>query len=281
MKSAPGIVGSRSGSLQGFRARFKVGERWLLPLGAGAVIVVLWYGLTNLFGIEAYVLPTPGVILSAAWHERHTLLIAALTTGKGAVLGFLVAVAAGFLGSIVMAASRNLQRAFYPYILMLHMTPVIILAPIFVLWFGQGLPSIVAITFMICFFPIVANTTMGFVSTEAGLRDLFVLCKATRLQEICFLRVPAAMPYFLTGVKIAGTLAPIGAITGDFLAGSASDGIGGLGYMTIAYFSQLRIPELFATGAVACVLGFLFVGAVNLLHWSILRQWHESAISRD
>jgi NitT/TauT family transport system permease protein len=256
-------------------------ERWLLPIGAGAILIGLWYALTRIFGIEAYVLPTPDEILRAAWKERHTLSLAALITGQGAILGFVVAVAAGFVSSVIMAVSGPLKRAFYPYILMLHMTPVIILAPIFVLWLGQGLPSIVAITFMICFFPIVANTTLGFVSTEVGLQDLFVLCRASRLQEIFHLRVPAAMPYFLTGVKIAGTLAPIGAITGDFLAGSADNGVGGLGYMTIAYFSQLKIPELFATGAVACVLGFIFVGGVNLVYWSILRHWHESAMRRD
>jgi len=256
-------------------------ELWLLPIGAGVVLVGLWYALTRLFGIEAYVLPTPDEIIRAAWKERQTLALAAQITGKGAVLGFLVAVAAGFLSAVIMAVSRNLQRAFYPYILMLHMTPVIILSPIFVLWLGQGLPSIVAITFMICFFPIVANTTLGFVSTDRGLQELFVLCRASRLQEIFFLRVPAAMPHFLTGVKIAGTLAPIGAITGDFLAGSSDNGVGGLGYMTIADFSQLKIPELFATGAVACVLGFIFVGGVKLVYWSLLRHWHESALRRE
>jgi NitT/TauT family transport system permease protein len=107
------------------------------------------------------------------------------------------------------------------------------------------------------------------------------MCKATRAQEIRYLRIPAAMPYFLTGMKIAGTLAPIGAITGDFLAGSAQNGVGGIGFMTIAYFSQLRTPELFATGMVACLLGFLFVGGVNLLAWFVLHQWHESMVRKD
>jgi NitT/TauT family transport system permease protein len=253
-------------------------ERWLLPAGAGAILVGLWYALTQIFKLEAYVLPTPDEIIRAAWKERRTLTLAALITGQGAILGFLAAVAAGFLSSVVMAVSSPLKRALYPYILMLHLTPVIILAPIFVLWLGQGLPSIVAITFMIGFFPIVANTMLGFVSTDMGLQELFALCKASRRQEIFFLRVPAAMPYFLTGVKIAGTLAPIGAITGDFLAGSADDGVGGLGCMAIADFAQLKIPELFATGAAACGLGFIFVGGVNLAYWSILRRWHESAM---
>jgi NitT/TauT family transport system permease protein len=249
---------------------------WTLPIVTGAMLVAIWYGIVRVFAIQAFVLPTPGEILRAGWQERHTLAASALLTGRGAVLGFLAAVVVGFLISMIMALSIRLKQSFYPYILMLQMTPVIILAPIFVLWLGQGLASIVAITFMICFFPVVANTTMGFLSADRNLRELFVMCKATRLQEIRHLRIPAAMPYFLTGMKIAGTLAPIGAITGDFLAGSAQNGIGGIGFMTIAYFSQLKIPALFATGLVACLLGFLFVGGVSLLHWLLLRRWHDS-----
>jgi NitT/TauT family transport system permease protein len=251
-------------------------QGWPMPLLAGVFLIAVWYGVIRYFHLAAYVLPSPDEILRAAWRERTTLLASALITGKGALLGFLAAVSIGFLLSTVMALSLPLKRAFYPYILILQMTPVIILAPIFVLWLGQGLPSIVAVTFTICFFPIVANTTMGMISTDLNLRELFVLCRASRLQEIRYLRIPAAMPYFLTGVKIAGTLAPIGAITGDFLTGTAQNGVGGMGFMTIAYFSQLKIPELFATGMVACLLGFLFVGGVNLLHWSVLRRWHES-----
>jgi NitT/TauT family transport system permease protein len=180
-----------------------------------------------------------------------------------------------------MAFSFRLKQSFYPYILMLQMTPVIILAPIFVLWLGQGLPSIVAVTFMICFFPVVANTTMGLLSADRNLRELFTMCNATRGQEIRYLRIPGAMPYFLTGMKIAATLAPIGAITGDFLVGSAQNGEAGIGFMTIAYFSQLKIPALFATGMIACLLGFIFVGASSYLHWLVLHQWHDSITRKD
>jgi NitT/TauT family transport system permease protein len=254
---------------------------WLIPLCTGAVLVTAWFGLKRLFHIESYVLPSPLEILAAAWQERATLLRSAFVTGRGALLGFLAAVGVGFGLSMVMAFSVRLKQSLYPFILILQMTPVIILAPIFVLWLGQGLPSIVAITFMICFFPVVANTTMGFISVDRNLRELFVICNATRAQEIRHLRVPGAMPYFLTGMKIAGTLAPIGAITGDFLAGGAQDGVGGIGFMTITYFSQLKIPALFATGLVACLLGFLFVGGVNYLHWRLLHQWHDSMVRKE
>jgi NitT/TauT family transport system permease protein len=252
--------------------------RWLFPLGTGILLLALWYGAKLFWQIPTFVLPTPGEILAAAWQERRTLVASVLITGRGALLGFLAAVSVGFLLSLVMAFSFRLKQSFYPYILMLQMTPVVILAPIFVLWLGQGLPAIVAVTFMICFFPVVANTTMGFLSADRGWAELFVVCRATRWQEIRYLRIPAAMPYFLTGMKIAGTLAPIGAITGDFLAGTQENGVGGIGFMTIAYFSQLKIPALFATGLIACLLGFLFVGGVSLLHWLLLRRWHDSFI---
>jgi NitT/TauT family transport system permease protein len=254
---------------------------WTFPAVTGALLLALWYGIKFAFHIESFVLPAPHEVFAAAWQERRTLVASALITGRGALLGFFAAVAVGFLISMIMAFSVRLKRSFYPYILVLQMTPVIILAPIFVLWLGQGTPSIVAITFMICFFPIVANTTMGLISADRNLQELFVMCKATRIQEIRHLRVPAAMPYFLTGMKIAATLAPIGAITGDFLAGSSQNGIGGIGFMTIAYFSQLKIPALFATGLIACLLGFLFVGGVSLLHWLLLHRWHDSMVRKE
>jgi NitT/TauT family transport system permease protein len=254
---------------------------WLLPLGTGVLLIAVWYGLRRLFHIQSFVLPAPDEIVTAAWTERHALASAVWLTAQGALLGFLAAVGIGFGLSMFLAVSIRIKQSFYPYILILQMTPVIILAPIFVLWLGQGLPSIVAVTFMICFFPVVANTTMGFISVDRNLQELFVMCNATRAQEIRYLRIPAAMPYFLTGMKIAGTLAPIGAITGDFLAGSAQNGVGGIGFMTITYFSQLKTPALFATGVTACLLGFLFVFGVNYLHWFLLHQWHDSLVRKE
>jgi NitT/TauT family transport system permease protein len=254
---------------------------WLQPALTGAALIGLWYAIKAVTGMPSFVLPSPDEVLQAAWQERSVLLSAVMVTSRGAILGFLAAVSVGFLLAMILGFSPRIKASFYPYILVLQMMPVTILAPVFVLWLGQGLPSIVAITFMIGFFPVVANTTMGFVSVDRNLRELFLMCKATRAQEIRYLRIPGAMPYFLTGTKIAGTLAPIGAIVGDFLAGSAQNGVGGIGYMTIAYFSQLKTPALFATGMTACLLGFIFVGGVNWLHWKLLHTWHDSMVKKE
>jgi NitT/TauT family transport system permease protein len=248
------------------------------PVVAGGVLLGAWYAIKEGFGIPSILLPAPHEVLAALVRERATIGRASALTLEAAALGFAAACLVGFAIAAALSVSRWLRRAMTPYVLIFQMTPVIILAPVYVLWLGQGLAAIVAITFMICFFPVVANTLLGFASVDRRLVELFAMAGASRRDELLRLRIPAALPHFLTGMKIAGTLAPIGAITGDFLAGSAANGAGGLGFTTITYFSQVRSPELFATGLAACLLGFLFVGAVHLLHRSLLHSWHESAL---
>ena len=156
------------------------------------------------------------------------------------------------------------------------MMPVVVLAPIIILWFGQGLGSITVITFLICFFPIVANTTMGLISTDPNLLSVFRAYNSSAVDEMVRLRIPYAMPYFLTGLKIAAALTPIGALYGDTVAGMGAGADAGLGFVVVVFSSQLKIPALYAAAFTACAIGFLFVGLVNLLHWYALHKWHDS-----
>jgi NitT/TauT family transport system permease protein len=160
--------------------------------------------------------------------------------------------------------------------MILQMTPIIVIAPILVLWVGAGLASVVIITFLICFFPLVVNTTQGLISTDRNLVELFRMYRAGKIQEVLLLRVPAALPYFFTGLRIAAVLAPIGALVGDYTAGSSAGDGGGLGFQTIIYSSQAKYPALFATAGVTCALGFVFAAAVNSLSWFALHKWHDS-----
>jgi NitT/TauT family transport system permease protein len=155
------------------------------------------------------------------------------------------------------------------------MVPVVVMIPIFVIWWGAGLPSITAIAFIIAFFPVVASTTLGLVSTDRAQLDLFTVLQANKVQEIFLLRLPSALPHFLSGVKIAATLAPIGAITGEFLAGTNPNT---LGYLLIVYSRNPgKMPEVFAVAFVSYLLGLLFVVTVQWLSGRLLRHWHESA----
>jgi len=256
--------------------------RLLLPVLAGAVFIGVWYAARNALGEERqFLLPSPWQVLTAFKTNSDALLAASLNTAKGAVIGFGAAVAGSFLFALVLSLSPLVRAGLYPYLMMLQMTPVIVLAPILVLWAGPGLASVSIITFLICFFPMVVNTTQGLISTDPNLVDLFRMGKASKHQEIFLLRVPAALPYFFTGLRIAATLAPIGAIVGDYTAGNAGSVGGGLGFLTIIYSSQFKMAALFATAFTGCLLGFIFVAVVVWLSWLCLHKWHDSFSSAD
>lgn len=254
---------------------------WLAPVLSGSFFLALWYGVRQATGLQSWILPTPGEILRAAWTEHAVLLRAAGHTAVGALGGFLAAALAGFVIALGLGGARWLRTGLYPWLLVLQMTPVIVLAPIIVLWAGPGPPGIITVTFLISFFPIVVNTTQGLLSAEEPMVDLFRMYGATRLQELRMLRLPTAMPYFLAGLRIAATLAPIGAIFGEYLVGNASGGTGGLGFLVYTYNVQIKIPALFATALISCLLGFVFVAAVSWLNWTVLHGWHDSFERRD
>ena len=254
---------------------------WLMPVVCGALFFALWYGVRAWSGLQSWILPTPHEILAAGWHERDRLLAGAGTTALGALAGFALAAASGLGVSLLLGVSRSLRAGLYPWLLVLQMTPVIVLTPIIVLWAGPGLPGIVTITWLISFFPIVANTTQGLLSADANHVALFRMCNASRWQELLLLRVPSAMPLYLAGLRIAATLAPIGAIFGEYMVGNASGGTGGLGFLVYAYNTQIKIPALFATALTSCLLGFIFVAAISLVNRAALQHWHDSFERHD
>jgi NitT/TauT family transport system permease protein len=249
----------------------------LLPLATGVGMILAWYAIN--FGMSSeqrFLLPAPDEVTRAFVQEGPALWGAALNTGGGALLGFGAAVALSFALALILSVSPLIRASFYPYLMILQMTPIIVMAPILLLWVGPGLRSVTIITFLICFFPMVVNTTQGLISTDRNLVDFFRMCKAAKWQEIFLLRVPAALPYFFTGLRIGGTLAPIGAIVGDFYAGNSAGGQGGLGFLAIIYSSRFQMGALFATAAVSCALGFIFVAGVIALSWLALHKWHDS-----
>jgi NitT/TauT family transport system permease protein len=249
----------------------------LLPAATGALVLALWYGIHLLLAEEMrFLLPTPGAILAAFRENAPELSHATLNTAEGALLGFLGAVAVSFALSLALSLSGLVRVSLYPYLMILQMTPVIVFAPILVLWVGAGIKSVVVITFLICFFPLVVNTTQGLISTDRNLVELFRMWRATRAQQVFQLRVPAALPYFFTGLRIAATLAPIGALVGDYTAGSSAGDGGGLGFQAIIYSSQAKYAALFATAATTCLLGFVFTAAVLGLSWFALHRWHDA-----
>lgn len=259
----------------------KAAGRYLWPILFGLALLSVWYGAIAIFAIPDYQLPAPHQIIAAGLDERDSLITGTLQTTIACLVGFFASVVGGMLLSLLLASSDWIFRGAWPYILILKMTPIIVIAPIIILWAGQGLVSITIITFLVCFFPIVANTTMGLRSTDLGHLDLFAVYRATRWQQLLWLRVPAALPFFMTGLRIAAALTPIGALYGDTVAGMGTGNDAGLGFLVIIFNAQFKVPALFAAALASCVIGFLFVSLVNLMSWFALRRWHESYLQGD
>ncbi|PTY04752.1 ABC transporter permease [Opitutaceae bacterium EW11] len=260
-------------------------KRLWLPLLTGFVVLALAYAVRWQIDVHApsqkFMLPKPHEVAIAAYQHRGELIPATLSTARGAVLGFAGSVVVSVGLAVLLAASAGLRASLFPYLMALQMTPIIVVAPILLIWIGPGLTSVAIITFLISFFPLVVNTTQGLISTDRNLVDLFRMCRATRWQEMAFLRLPAALPYFFTGLRISAILAPIGAVVGDFFAGNSAGGVGGLGFMTVIYSANLDTAALFATAGICCLLGFALAGLVHLLAWAALRRWHESFATRE
>ncbi len=249
----------------------------LLPALSTAGLIALWYLGRILLGPDRlFLLPAPHEVAAALSAKGPALVAAARNTALGALLGFSLAVTVSSLLALFLSLSPRIRAGLYPLLMGLQMTPVVVLAPILILWAGPGLASVVIITFLICFFPMVVNTTQGLISTDANLVDFFRMCNADKRQEIFMLRVPAALPYFFTGLRIAATLAPIGAIVGEQTAGTSAGGQGGLGYLAVVYSSQFQMAAVFAVVIVSCLLGFVLAGGANWLSWLALHKWHES-----
>ncbi|HUR59635.1 MAG TPA: ABC transporter permease subunit [Opitutaceae bacterium] len=251
--------------------------RILLPLLFGVLVVELWIFLHFALDPDRRLFfPRPDEILNAFNQYRPQILRAAYNTTKGALIGFGLAIVVSSALSILLSASNLVRVMLYPYLMALQMTPLPILAPICVIWVGPGVKSVAVLTFAMAFFPLVVNTTQGLLSTDRNLVELFRLYRASWLQQLLRLRIPSALPYFFAGLRIAATIAPIGAVVADMNAGSSAGDGGGLGFQAAIYSSQARYPGLFATAAVTCVLGFALNAIVLTLAWLALHRWHDS-----
>lgn len=245
-------------------------ERILPPaiaLVAGALLLEL--GVRG-SGISSYLLPPPSTILKTLVSDGSELLPALWTTVQEALLGFALSAAAGVLVALVLSSATWVQRAFYPYAVFFQTVPIIAIAPLLVIWFRFGMRTVIACAFIVSLFPVIANTLTGLLSTDPALRDLFHLYNAGRLSTMWKLRLPSALPNILTGLRIAGGLAVIGAIVGEFVAG------GGLGSVVDIARTEQRTDKVFAAVVLASFLGLALFGLINLLSRLALRRWHAT-----
>lgn len=255
----------------------KFKQYYLGPIVAFILFVALWQIIPMLLGIKHFILPKPTDVVDAAIKDWDLLTAAIQITVIESVTGFVLSAVVGILISVLLASSKILERSIYPYAIVLQSMPVVAVAPIVVIWFGAGYNSIVIISFLIGFFPVISNTLMGLNSVDKNMDELFTLYNASKWQRMWKLRLPSAMPYIMTGLKISCTLSIVGAIVGEYVAGIGG-GKGGLGYAITVAAIQVKTSYLFACGIAAAILGVCFYLLVSMFSNFMLRSWHESAM---
>jgi NitT/TauT family transport system permease protein len=254
--------------------------KWLVPPIVVLLNLALWEAIVRVWQIPVYDLPGPVVIFKTLISDWPLLAGALIATIETALLALLAAVVVGALFAVIMCQSRWLETALLPYMIIMQVTPIVAIAPLIVVWVSNLKVGLLICAWLVAFFPIVSNTMMGLKSTDHALEDLFKLYGASRWQAFWRLRVPSALPYFLTGLRISGGLSLIGAIVAEFCAGTGGQG-SGLAFQILQAGYQMNMPRLFAALFLISLAGLvIYLALAALSHYS-LRHWHESARGRD
>lgn len=264
-----------------------------LPLVMFGLVLWAWESYVLRNQVPAYVLPAPSAIWATLIRDWAVLSASLLTTLRTTLLGLILAVVGGVGLAVLLSLSRIIEYSLYPYAVVLQVTPVIAISPLLLIYLPQEV-AVLACAWIVAFFPVLSNTTLGLQSVDRNLLELFDLYGATRrkgmpafldrflsrVKALWVLRRPAALPYFLAGLKIAGGLALIGAVVAEIAAGSAGAG-SGLAYRIIESQYRLNIPRLFAALALLSLTGVVIFLALSALSHLLLRRWHESALATE
>lgn len=260
--------------------RFERVGRWVLPAMIMAAAILAWDRICVWNEIPVYILPRPLVVFSTIFSDAAILGPALLVTLKITFLSLLLAVVGGVGLAVLFAQSRLVEMSFFPFAVILQVTPIVAIFPLINIYVDNQTTKLLLCAWIVAFFPILSNTTLGLNSADRNLVDYFRLNGATRWQTLRYLRLPAAMPYFLGGLKIAGGLSLIGAVVAEFVAGTSGQQ-SGLASRIIEAGYRLNAPRLFAALILISLTGVVIFLVLSLIAHLILRRWHESALKRE
>ncbi len=264
------------GSQRAAAARF---VRFMLPIIVFAAGIGLWELVVRINDIPPYVLPAPSAIFATLIRDWGVLSQSLLTTLLTTFEGFVAAAIGGIALALLFNLSKWLEYSLFPYAVVLQVTPVIAIAPLLLIYLSQS-TAVVVCAFIVAFFPVLSNTTLGLNSVDRNLAGLFQLYGASKVQTLCFLKLPAALPFVLGGLRIAGGLSLIGAVVAEIAAGSAGAG-SGLAYRIAESGYRLNIPRMFAALLLLSAAGIVIYGLLALTSHLVLRRWHESALGKE
>ncbi|MBT9382991.1 ABC transporter permease [Pseudooceanicola sp. CBS1P-1] len=254
--------------------------KYVLPVLVMALAIWYWDRLVVWNNIPKYILPGPGLVMKTLFSDWGILSSALLVTLKITAMALGVAVIGGVAIAVIFSLSRFAEMSFAPFAVILQVTPIVSIAPLIFIYIDNRFIALLFCAWIVAFFPILSNTTLGLKSVDHNLSDLMTIYRANRWQRLRYLQLPSALPYFMGGLRIAGGLALIGAVVAEYIAGTG--GIGsGLAFRILEASYRLNIPRMFAGLILIAATGVIIYGLTSLVSWLALRKWHESALNRE
>jgi NitT/TauT family transport system permease protein len=259
-------------------------SRWpsiIAPVVLGIFALTAWELIVRAKGIIPQVLPGPLAIGTTLFNEWPSLATSLWVTLSIALSALAAAVILGVALAIIFSQSRWMEMALFPYAIILQVTPIVAIAPLIIIWTNNNVAlSLLICAWLVAFFPILSNTILGLNSVDHNLINLFQMYGTSRWQTLRYLRLPAALPYFLGGLRISGGLALIGAVVAEFVAGTGGAS-SGLAFRILDAGYQLKIPRMFAALFLISLSGIAVFLVTNWLSYLLLRRWHESMVKRE
>jgi NitT/TauT family transport system permease protein len=245
------------------------------PLLFGLLALIAWEAAIRLFNIPVYLVPGPVAIVAAFLADPIGLLTSLASTLLVTFVALVAAAALGAALAMAVSTSRLAQAAIQPWAVVLQVTPIVAIAPLIIVWVGDPFTSLVVCAAIVAFFPVFANTTAGLASAPTELGDLFHLYGASRWKTMALLRLPAALPYFLTGLRISGGLALVGAVVAEFVAGSGGFA-SGLAYRILEAGYRLEVARMFAALVLLSLAGIAINAGLSWFGRWVLRRRGEA-----
>ncbi|OJY45169.1 MAG: ABC transporter ATP-binding protein [Rhizobiales bacterium 64-17] len=250
------------------------------PVLFGLFVLLLWEVVVRVNQIPFYILPGPLLVGETLIKDWGSLYPSLLVTVSITLSALIAATVAGVALSVLFAQSKWIENCLFPYAVILQVTPIVAIAPLIIIWVKDIRAALLICAWIVAFFPIVSNTTLGLNSTDHNLLSLMQLYGASRRQVFWNVRLPSALPYFLGGLRISGGLALIGAVVAEFVAGTGGVS-SGLAFRILESSYTLQIPRMFAALLLITGTGILIFLVLTFVSHMILRRWHESAIRRE
>ena len=254
--------------------------RIVMPTLAIIIALGIWEGLVRYYQVPHYLIPAPSLVAETLIKDGPSLTASMWFTVKLTLISLACAIIGGVLLGMIFALSRPIEMAFFPFAVILQVTPVIAIAPLILIYVRDTFSALLICAWIVAFFPILSNTVIGLRSADHNLRDLFKLYRASPWQRLRYLLAPSALPYFMAALKIAGGMSLIGAVVAEFVAGTAGQSTGLASRILESSFRN-EIPRMFAALFLVSLLGIVIFLITSWLSRLVLGRWHESEIRRE